>query len=367
MYSRRQALKKVGTAAALATVAPLAACTLSDPTRTLGVALVGLGNYATRQLGPALQQTTLCHLSGIVTGTPEKESVWQDRYGIQAAHTYNYDNFDRIAEDPAIDIVYIVLPNFMHAEFTIRALEAGKHVICEKPMAMNAKEAKTMIAAAERTGKKLQIGYRLYYEPHHLALRDWSLAEDIAGLRLMEASLGFDMARPGMWRIDRAKGGGGALMDLGPYCIQAARRATGSLPVEVSAQAYRDDPELYRDIFGTYCWQLRFTDGSLCNTTASFSAYVDRLQIAKGNNWAALQPAFSAAAELKITASDDEALEDLPAADYQQIAQLDAFANNILQDTPVLASATEGLIDLQIIDAIKIALESGQAVSINYD
>jgi len=127
--TRRKALKNISLATGGLALLPLNASCLSQEKKKLGIALVGLGNYATRQLGPALLQSQYCELKGIVTGTPEKETKWQDEYNILRKHTYNYDSFDEIKNDEAIDIIYIVLPNFMHAEYTIRALEAGKHVI----------------------------------------------------------------------------------------------------------------------------------------------------------------------------------------------------------------------------------------------
>ncbi|MGI9542274.1 MAG: Gfo/Idh/MocA family protein, partial [Cyclobacteriaceae bacterium] len=136
-----------------------------DPNRKLGVALVGLGNYATNQLAPALMKTGQCYLSGIVTGTKEKEKIWQDKYSVPEENTYDYENYDAIADNQDIDIIYIVLPNSMHAEYTIRAAKAGKHVICEKPMAISMAECQQMIDACKEAGVKLSIGYRLHYEP----------------------------------------------------------------------------------------------------------------------------------------------------------------------------------------------------------
>lgn len=363
--SRRSAIKNIGLASGSLALLPYSSSLPSKDPKKLGIALVGLGNYATRQLGPALQQTQHCQLSGIVTGTPAKEKTWQDQYGVLPAHTYNYDNFDRIADDPAIDIVYIVLPNFMHKEYTIRALKAGKHVICEKPMGMNAQECKEMIAAAKAANRKLQVGYRLFYEPHHLKLMELSNQAFEGRIKLIEASLAFDMAREGLWRIDKKMGGGGAIMDLGIYTIQAARRAAGHNPVSVSAKAFKDDPEMYKDIYGTYVYQLHFKDNTVCNSTVSFSAYSDRLHVSRGNDYLELQPAFAAN---RITGLDtwNGQKEKLDVAEFQQTTQMDAFAKNITEDTPILASGAEGLIDMQIIDAIKESIESGQVVEVRY-
>lgn len=332
--------------------------------KKLGVALVGLGNYSTIQLAPALQQSVYCELRGIVTGSPEKAEKWQKEYGILPQNTYSYETFDQIKNNPDIDIVYVVLPNFMHAEYSIRAFEAGKHVICEKPMAMNAAECRTVIAAAQKAGKKLQIGYRLFYEPHHVALMDWAKEPFKGRIRLIESCLGYDMARPGLWRIDKKMGGGGALMDLGVYTIQAARRAAGQNPVSVQARGFVDDPELYKDIYGTYTWQLQFADNTICNTTVSFSAYVDRLHCAKGNQFTELQPAFGANSKLALRTR--EGANTLVSAAFQQTTQMDAFALNIRDNTAVLASGEEGLLDMQIIDAIKQSLETGKKMDITY-
>ena len=331
----------------------------------LGVALVGLGNYATRQLGPALKHTQFCSLKGIVTGTPSKAEKWAKEYGISTDHIYNYDSFDNLVNDPAIDIVYIVLPNFMHAEYTIRAFEAGKHVICEKPMGMDASECKQMLAAQKKANKKLQIGYRLYYEPNHLLVKNTGSNQELGKVKMMESSLGFRMATPGSWRMDKDKGGGGAIMDLGVYCIQAARRFTGELPIYISAQGINTDPSLFKGIFETVCMQLYFSSGAICNITTSFNAFVDRFHAACERGWIGLTPAFNAGQ--KPTLQTGTSIEAIPAQyDYQQVAQMDAFALNILKDTEVDASGEEGLIDLQIIDALKQSLSSGQKVTIDY-
>lgn len=364
--TRRTAIKQIGLAGGSLAMMPLAHPWMPQNQKKLGVALVGLGNYATRQLGPALQHTQYCELRGIVTGTPEKEGQWQEKYGVLPEHTYNYKNFDQLAEDPDIDIVYIVLPNFMHAEYTIRALQAGKHVICEKPMAMNVAECKAMLAAARSANKKLQIGYRLFYEPHHLKLMEESQKPFDGRMKLIEASLSFDMARPGLWRIDKKMGGGGAIMDLGIYTIQAARRAAGENPLRVRAHAYKDDPELYKDIYGTYVFQMEFSDNTICNSTVSFSAYSDRLHVSRGNEYLELQPAFSAN-NITGLSTWNESKETLPIPEFQQTTQMDAFSQNILKNTPILASGEEGLIDMQIIAAIKESIASKQQVVINYD
>lgn len=364
-YSRRTVIKNIALAGSTLALLPLTCSSTWPEEKKLGIALVGLGNYATKQLAPALQLTQFCKLQAIVTGTPEKAAKWQKDYNISPQHTYNYENFDDIKDDNSIDIVYIVLPNSMHKEYTIRALNSGKHVICEKPMAMDADECKAMIAAAKKNNRMLQVGYRLFYEPHHLKLVKESANPFDKGIKIIESSLGFQMARPGLWRIDKKMGGGGALMDLGIYTIQAARRAAGHNPVSVTAQAFKDDPELYKDIYGTYMFQLYFKDNTVCNSMVSFSGYSDRFHVARGNDYLELQPAF-AANRITGLSTWNEQKETLEKDEFQQTTQMDAFAKNIFDKTPIIASGEEGLVDLQIIDAIKKAIESNKKEEIVY-
>src|SRR3954469_3467575 len=135
--------------------------------KKIGFALVGLGSLSENQIAPALfERTKLCKLSGLVSGHPDKAKAWAQKYGVPEQNIYSYENFDRIKDNPEIDVVYVVLPNSMHAEYTIRAAKAGKHVLCEKPMAISVKECDAMIAACKAAQRQLAIGYRLHFEPY---------------------------------------------------------------------------------------------------------------------------------------------------------------------------------------------------------
>ncbi len=165
--SRREVLKALaaGSSAVLFSPNALLSATKQKKDR-LGVALVGLGYYSTDLLAPALQQTKNCRLAGIVTGTPSKAETWKQKYSIPDKNIYNYQNFDQIANNPDIDVVYVVLPPSMHMEYTVRAANAGKHVWCEKPMALTEKECAAMIDACRKNKRSLAIGYRLHHEPN---------------------------------------------------------------------------------------------------------------------------------------------------------------------------------------------------------
>jgi predicted dehydrogenase len=346
----------------------LGALALSDmPTffnqdnKKLGIALVGLGNYSTRQLAPALLETKRCRLAGIVTGSTEKAAKWSKEYNIPKQNVYNYDNFDSIRNNPDIDIVYIVLPNSMHAEFTIRAAKAGKHVICEKPMAMNVAECEAMIKACNEAKVKLGIGYRLYYEPHHLEMRRLASEQVYGPVKMMESSLGYSMADPKSWRLNKALGGGGAIMDLGVYAIQGPRRTLNELPKMVTAQGYNTDKNLFKGIYEMMSFQMNFPSGAVSNSTTTYSSFTDRLYATTGSEWFELRPSFTA---MGATGNSSKGKIEFRVPKFQQINQMDAFAETVLQSKPLLASGQEGLIDMKIIEAIKRSADTGQKVDL---
>lgn len=354
---QRRTLIKTSVAATAGMLLPSIVSCQAPSDKKLGVALVGLGNYSTRQLGPALQNTQHCALKGIVTGTPEKAEKWRKEYQLSTKNIYNYDTFDEIAQNDEIDIVYVVLPNFMHAEYTIRAAKAGKHVICEKPMAMSVAEGQKMLQACKAAGVQLQVGYRLYYDPFHLEAHRIGQAQVYGKVNLVEASLGFSMADPKSWRLDKEKGGGGALVDLGLYAMQGARMVLGEMPSQVTAQGYTRQKDIFKGIYETVSWQMHFPSGAISNHSTSYSTYVDRLYASAQSGWVELKPAFNAVGTAGQTSDGPLHYATPP---YQQIAQMDEFAESIKQGKKSIAAGEEGLKDLRIIEAIFRACTSGK-------
>jgi predicted dehydrogenase len=331
--------------------------------KKLGIALVGLGSYATFQLAPALQDSKLCKLTGIVTGTPEKAEKWSAQYNIPKKNIYNYQNFDQIKDNPDIDIVYVVLPNSMHAEYTIRAAKAGKHVICEKPMALNVAECKAMIRACEEAKVHLSVGYRLYFEPHHLEMRRLGTQKIHGGVKMIESSLGFSMADPKVWRLNKALGGGGAIMDLGVYCIQGARRTIGELPEAVTAQGFVRDHNVFKGIYEMVMFQMEFPGGAISNSTTTYTSYIDRLYATTGYKWFSLEPSYNGTGASGNSSEGKISFQTNP---YQQTRQMDDFADCILNNRKSEASGEEGMTDLKIIEAIKKAADTGKKVKVSY-
>lgn len=323
--------------------------------RKLGVALVGLGSYATYQLAPALQRTQHCRLAGIVTGTPSKAETWSKRYDIAPEHIYSYETFDRIADDDAIDIVYVVTPNGLHAEHTIQAAKAGKHVICEKPMANTVAEAEAMIEACRAADRRLFIGYRLHFDPFHQEVMRLGREKVFGPVKIVEASFGFRIGDPSQWRLNRALAGGGPLMDLGVYAVQGARYVLGEEPIAVIGRTFVTDPDKFREVEETVVWTLEFPSGAVAQSTSTYNAPINRLYAMAPNGWFELEPAYNYSGIQGHTSEGPLRFDPV----NQQAAQMDAMAQAILTGAPSSASGEEGLRDMKILEAIYRSAASG--------
>ena len=335
--------------------------TVMSENKKLGVALVGLGGYATGQLAPALQQTEHCYLAGIVTGTPSKIPVWKEKYNIPDTNIYNYKNFDSIKDNPDIDIVYVVLPNSMHAEYTIRAAQASKHVICEKPMAITVAEGDKMIAACKKAGKFLSIGYRLRFDPYHLDMIQMGTKKEYGKIKKIVTEF-LQPSIKGEWRLDKKYSGGGPLMDLGIYCLQGVCYATGMEPIAVTAQTFPvSDKEKFIDIEETLTWQMEMPDGIIAACKTSYSGSANTIRVEAENGWFELAPAFYYAG-LKGRTSNGKIIEH-PALS-QQAMQMDGIAVSIKNNQASIVPGEMGRRDVKIIEAIYEAMRTGNRIII---
>lgn len=207
------------------------------PSERVGFAIVGLGRLSLEELLPAFSECKKAKPVALVSGTPDKLKVVARQYGIKESACYDYAGFDRIRDNPEIKAVYIVLPNAMHREFVERAAAAGKHVLCEKPMANSSADARAMVAACEKAAVKLMIAYRIQYETYNRRLAKFVREKTFGRLVGMSATNVQTVAENGaeQWRHKRAMAGGGSLPDIGLYCLNTARFLTGAEPVEVFA------------------------------------------------------------------------------------------------------------------------------------
>ena len=327
-----------------------------EPTKKLGVALVGLGSYSAGQLAPALQETQHCRLAGIVTGTPAKEKEWMDKYGIPQENVYNYENYDGIADNDDIDIIYIVLPNSMHAEYSIRAAQAGKHVICEKPMAMNVEECKEMIDACQQAGVKLSMGYRLHFEPFNQEVMRIGQEQAFGKVNYIACGAGYRMGdNLDQWRLQKELAGTGALGNMGVYALQAAIYAMGENPLYVRAQEFKTLPKKFDETDETVTFQFEFPSGAVANMETSHNANLNYLYLTADDGWVRLDP-YSKYGGLK--GETHQGPLDLPAVN-QQAQQMDAFAQCIKENKETSVPGEMGMRDMQIIEAILASIEAG--------
>ncbi len=361
LITRRRFIGEVSAAAALSLLPwPLRAA--SSPGKKLGVALVGLGSYSTHQLGPALRRTRLCQLTGVVTGDAAKGRRWAQEYGFSEKSVYGYDTMARLADDPAIDIVYVVTPNGLHAEHSIAAARAGKHVICEKPMANTVAECDAIIAACKAAGVQLSIGYRLHFEPHNLELMRIAREKEFGPLMQLQGANGFRMgseaAAYSAWRLSKKLGGGGPLMDMGVYVIQAACMAKAEeAPVALTAKFDPvERPELFREVEESVRWTMEYADGAQARCQATYAENVSWFRAEGAGGWAELgEPAFYYSGQNLKTSTGPR---NFPAINHQAV-QMDGIVADLLAGKPSRVPGEMGRRDMAVVDAIYASAQAG--------
>ena len=365
--SRRGFLKAAGAGLA---ASPLAARTAAAQLRVpdppgpkLGWAVVGLGSLAINQIMPAFAKCERAKLVAFVSGHRDKAEKLAARYGVATKNIYNYENYDSIKDNPEIDVVYVVLPNSMHAEYTIRALKAGKHVLCEKPMANTAADCEQMVEAGRAAGRKLMIAYRLHYEPFNNALIKVVRDQEFGKLRVVLADAGFPIGDPTQWRLNRKMAGGGSMMDIGIYALNAARYLTGEEPAEVHAMmdTTPNDPR-FKEVEENITFQLRFPSGVLANCTSSYGVPLNRFRVVGTNGWAELEPALSYDG-LQMRAGTWTKIEErIQPVINHFAAEMDHLVDCIRNDKQPLTPGEEGLKDMRLIEAVYKSAATGQSV-----
>jgi predicted dehydrogenase len=329
--------------------------------KPLGFALVGLGSLSTNQIAPALRKTTNCRLAAIVTGTPEKAQRWKTQYELPDNAVYDYSTMHRMADNPNIDVVYVVTPNSLHAEHAIAAAKAGKHVFCEKPMEVSSQKCRQMIAECKKAGKQLAIAYRCRFEPHHLECARLARERVMGDVRMIEASFGFPIGNPAQWRLDKSLSGGGPLTDVGIYALQTTRMLTGEEPTRVSAFETKTDPVKFKTVEETMTFQLTFPSGVIAHCGTSYKAGMNRFAAFAERGSFGMEPAYNYSGNRGFR-TDRQPLQ------FDQIdmfaAEMDDFADGINSGRSSRVAGEEGLRDLKILEAIYEAARTGRVISL---
>ena len=360
--SRREIIKTLaaGSAGILFSPYSLLAATRKRKDK-LGIALVGLGYYSTDLLAPALQQTKNAYLAGIVTGTPSKAEAWQKKYNIPDKNIYNYQTFEQLANNNDIDVVYIVLPPSMHKEYVIRAANAGKHVFCEKPMALTGQECQAMIDACNSFKRKLAIGYRLQHEPNTQAWRKVVKDKPLGNVKKVNCAAGYYETRTNHWK-QKKEMGGGVMYDMGVYPIQGLRMGTGMEPVAVaSAQTSTTRPDIYKDGLDEIAIAtLEFPGGVTGDMKATFGESINYININFDKGDLRMQP-YSEYAGQKGGSPLGE-IHFPYNVPFQQSTQMDDDCLAIMNNKSMICPGEEGQRDIRIVEAIHAAAKSGQRV-----
>jgi predicted dehydrogenase len=361
--TRRRFVAQAGALAATTFISTSRTRALAAASRKkLGFALCGLGGLASAQIAPALQKTQNCRLAGIITGTPSEADKWKAQYGIAGKSIYSYDTMHRMADNPDIDVVYVLTPNALHLGNALVAANAGKHVFCEKPMEISVERCQQMIDAVKAAGRRLGVAYRCQFEPHHLECVRIAHEQEFGALKVIDAHFSNQTEPPG-WRLQRALAGGGPLMDLGIYALQATRYLTGEEPIWISAATTQGDPARFSEVEESVLWQAKFPSGAMSNCSSSFNAAaVGYFHAIAERGWFSLDPAFNYGG-IHGMRSDGKAIE-FPPGDQFAI-EMDDFAQCIMEKKASKVPGEEGLRDVAIMMAIYESARTGKPIDLH--
>jgi predicted dehydrogenase len=330
---------------------------MSKSNRKVRYAVVGLGHLTQVAVLPAFARAQNSEVVALVSDDPEKLSTLGRRYG--AKRLYSYEEYEKALAD--VDAAYIVLPNHLHREFTVRAAEAGAHVLCEKPMAATVKDCKAMIAAARRHKRKLMIAYRLHFERANLEAIDIARRK-LGELRFFSSDFAQQVIPDNIRRSEPVAKGGGPIYDMGVYCINAARYLFRAEPVEVfAASASRrgfNDPEEMTSVV------LRFPADRMATFTASFGAAdIGRYTLTGTKGTLTADPGYEYAEgiDLEIKREGKSTKREYPKRD-QFAAEISYFSDCILKNKEPEPNGEEGMADVRIIEAIYKSARSGKVV-----
>jgi predicted dehydrogenase len=359
--SRRTFLASTAAATALLATRPILAQADPQPGK-LGFAIVGIGSLSMNQILPAFAKCKLARPTALVSGHPDKARQQAAKYGIDPKNIYSYDNYDTIKDNPDIDAVYVVLPNSMHAEYSIRAAKAGKHVLCEKPMAVSVAECEAMIAACAAAKRKLLIAYRMRYEP--MTRKAIELAQsptEVGVIKQITAENGFAMGNPNQWRCKKELAGGGSLMDMGIYALNAVRYLSGQEPAEIAAMSYStpNDPR-FKDIEETISFELRFASGIVASCVSTYGFGCGRFRLYGTRSRLEAEPFQEYSGNRLFIGRNRQEFQYTPVNHFA--AEMDHLCECAANDQPPLTAGEEGLKDMKIIMAAYESARTGKTL-----
>lgn len=337
----------------------------ASPGPKIGVAVVGLGKFAVGQILPAFAHSHGARPTALVSGDAQKAKAVAAHYGIDPKNLYSYHNYDALVDNPSVDAVFIVLPNALHAEYSVRAAQAGKHVLCEKPMATTVEDCERMIEASRAAKRKLMIAYRVRHEPYNQTMIAWSREKKYGPVQLIVSDTVMDVGGAQQWRLDPALSGGGSLVDIGIYSLNATRYLTGEEPIEINAMQHSNsgDPR-FAKVEESILFQLRFPSGAMANCSSSYGvSTVNRYRVIGTKGWYGLDPATSYTDLQLYHSADGKGVQQLRLPQVNHVAaEMDHLAKCIRDNVTPLTPGEEGLRDVRLMQAIYRAAAGRETV-----
>ena len=348
--------------------------TAAPPDKRVRYAVVGLGHLTLEQILPAFAQCRRSKVTALVSGDANKAGQVAQQYGISPKNIYNYQNYDTLRDNPDVDAIYIVLPNSMHLEYTVRGAQAGKHILCEKPMANSSAEAQQMIDACKKASRKLMIAYRIQYETYNRAMMNLVRSREIGAVKLIEMVNGQNQGGDlNQWRLKKSLAGGGALPDIGLYCLNTARFLTGEEPMEIQANMYSTsgDPR-FKEVEENVNWMMRFPSGIQVVASTSYGIHDSkRYRVYGSDAWAEMNPAFPykglrmMVGHKSPTNAMMEIKEERILDEKNQFAlEMDHFSECVQENKTPFTPGEEGLQDHKLMEAIYESARTGKPVRI---
>jgi predicted dehydrogenase len=340
------------------------------PDQRVGFAIVGLGHLTLEEILPAFGQAKHCKPVALVSGDAEKMSKVAKQYGIKPSSCYSYQTYDKLKDNPEVQVIYIVLPNSQHHEFTLRGAKAGKHILCEKPMANSVKECEEMIAACEKAGKKLMIAYRIQYEPLNRAAQKLVRDKTYGKTKLIQMMNCQNQAHDQQWRHKKALAGGGSLPDVGLYCLNTTRFLLGEEPTEVSAQIYSTPgDDRFREIEENVSFTLRFPSGVIAQCMTGYGSFNNKSYAVHAETGTIkMDPAFpykGLKQELVHAPNGKQVTEQPSNPGKQQFAlEMDHMSECVRQNKTPYTPGEEGLQDQRIMEAIYQSAKENKPVKL---
>jgi predicted dehydrogenase len=322
--------------------------------KRIGYAVVGMGSIAEISVLPAFRNNKKSELMALVSHDKSRAQELGAKFGVK--HCYAYENYDECLSQPGVDAVFITSVNDAHAEQAIRAAKAGKHVLCEKPMATSVEDCRRMVEACRANSVRLMIAYRKYFEPGSVALKKLASTGKLGRLRHMFSSYTefVDPGKAKTWQLNQKLAGGGSLMDIGIYCVNAMRWVAGSAPIDATAYSWNDAPKRFSEVEDNIAFRLTHPDGLVCQGTSSYSSMAASfLQVHGEEGWAALNPAFAFEEERRLFGKIRGRWFDQKFKVIDEFTlELNAFAESIHAGRDPEPDGMEGLRDLATIEAI---------------